>query len=238
MTRYEELIVLNDRRNAAIAAFVLELLARGERPGIVFARRQKHATRLAAALRDRGVSAPVVTALTPMGERNALLTAMRAGSLRVVVACPVWSTGIDIPELSWVLLTGSGSAPVGLNQASGRATRTAPGKLAFTVYDLCDVGLDAGGSFLTRHAERRWVGHRAAGFVREDPQALLAELRTGKADRVAPVKQRRGVGRQPVEPVDGDILLTIWALRAIAGVLIFVMLAQFSACLLNTNYIP
>jgi len=222
MTKYETHVVENLERGRAIAAFVAELLARNVAPGIVFVRRQRHATVLSAALAELGVPAPIATSMTPRVERARLAAGMRAGNgPRVVVAGPVWSTGINIPGLSWVLLTGSGSAPVGLNQTSGRATRAAVGKDSFTVYDLCDVGLPTGSEFLEEHTRRRQERHEQAGFVREDPVELLAEVQ-----RSAPSRDGSHYGNE----VDVRVPWASWTVYAFFAFLIFVALAQFTRC--------
>lgn len=188
---YDELVVNNAARNAAISEFVVKIALQRAGPGIIFTRYRRHARTLAECLRRVGVEAPVVTAEVPRPQRELLAKGMREhGTPRVAVSTSVWSTGLDIPGLAWVLLTGAGSAPVGLLQASGRATRSAEGKHGFTVYDVADV---FGGATLSVQAASRGEHHQAAGFVVEDPVQLL-ELVIEDASRH---RGRKGKSEQP-----------------------------------------
>lgn len=172
-TRYDRIIVEDSYRSDAIGQFVRSVV-RKERafkgidhggPGLVFCRLQDHASRLAQAVgRALDCRVPVVTSRMSKADRDKLVARMRARDpdLPVVVACMVWSTGIDIPPLEWVLWAGEGQAPIWLKQASGRGTRLDNDKSGFVVFDWQTVGPET--EVYQEQAARRAQHYEDGGF--------------------------------------------------------------------------
>ncbi|MBM4370592.1 MAG: hypothetical protein FJ098_03015 [Deltaproteobacteria bacterium] len=81
-----------------------------------------------------------VTAEMPKARRERLAQEIREGTspVRIIVATMVWSTGVDIPGIRWVLWAGGGQAPIGLIQSCGRGARLASGKGSFDFIDVAD----------------------------------------------------------------------------------------------------
>lgn len=165
MSRYNAVVVEDSYRTDAISHFVSDLVDKEEWPGIVFVRTSDHAERLAERISAvMGAEVPVVTSLhLNKAARGQLAERLRARDpeVKVVVSTAVWSTGLDIPSLAWVLMAGAGRAPVGLKQASGRPTRLAAGKPAYTIYDLEDVDVD----WAREQAAERREHYTVAGFA-------------------------------------------------------------------------
>ena len=166
MSVYDRRIVFNKQRSRQIAMFAAGLLRRGERPGIIFVRSQAHGQELVEALHtELGRDVPLVSSQMTERRRAALADQRRrqaGGDEQLVVSLPVWTTGLDIPGLQWVLLAAEGSAPVGLKQAAGRATRRADGKPGFKIYDWQTVGEDL--ARYQEHAAKRQAHFEEAGF--------------------------------------------------------------------------
>jgi superfamily II DNA or RNA helicase len=172
--RYDRVIVEDPYRSDAIGRFVKSVV-RKERafegivhgaPGIVFCRLQAHAERLATAISwelERPV--PVVTSRMRKNHRDDLVDRMKARDpeLPVVVACMVWSTGIDIPPLEWTLWAGEGQAPIWLKQAGGRGTRLEPDKLGFVIFDWQTVGPET--EVYQEQAAKRQQHYQDGGFM-------------------------------------------------------------------------
>jgi len=144
-SRYDRVIVEDSYRSAAIAQFVADLIDNDARPGIVFCRLKRHAELLTEAIVElTGWKVPTVTSDMPRKKREDLADRMRERdpSIPVAVCCMVWSTGIDIPCLEWVLWAGAGQAPIWLKQGGGRGVRLEEAKAHYTIYDWQDVGPD------------------------------------------------------------------------------------------------
>lgn len=172
-SRYDALVVRNEERNTQIAQFVCQVVS-GEieieqiehgGPGIVFVRQIEHAKILAEIVSIHlGLDVPHVTSEMSKEEREALVERMRARdpAVPVVVACMVWSTGIDIPTIEWVMWAGEGQAPIFLKQGGGRATRQADDKEGFVILDVQSFGPGTEG--YQEQARKRLEHYRAGGF--------------------------------------------------------------------------
>jgi superfamily II DNA or RNA helicase len=177
-TKYDRLVVEDPYRTDALCRFIADLERKGEWPGIVFVRKRRHAELFAKALSAvLGKQIPAVTsAATSRQEREALADRMRRRdpSLPAAVATAVWSTGLNVPSLSWVMMAGAGQAPIGLKQSAGRATRLAEEKAGYTIYDVQDVG--PGLEWAQEQAAQRMRHYAAAGFAVDEVRPQGEEL--------------------------------------------------------------
>jgi DNA repair protein RadD len=95
-----------------------------------------HAEHVAEALRDRGVSAAVVTGGTPADERDEILRTYKAGAIRALTNCDCLTVGFDAPRTDLLVILRPTQSP-GLHvQMIGRGLRTAPGKANCLVLDF------------------------------------------------------------------------------------------------------
>ena len=142
-------------------------------PGIVFVDRKAEARWLSEALSSElGAPIPWVTSDLDRAARQAVADLMRSGAVAGVVATSAWSTGIDIPCLRWIMLTGRTSAPIGVLQSAGRGTRPSAGKQSFDIINIAQSGDDAA-------AIRRAEILTDEGFEREDDESFLDAAETG-----------------------------------------------------------
>lgn len=184
-TRYQDLVVHNDGRSRQIAALAAACIKAHGRPGIVFVIEKEHARRLAELVsKELKTEIPCVTGDTRRGLRQDLAEDMRQGlGPPVAVATMVWSTGLNIPGLRWVIWAGEGRAPVRLKQGGARGSRRRAdlGKTSYEIYDVRTVG--PGTESFQAQAEERAEHYKAMGLdvaplgPPEDDQALLEELR-------------------------------------------------------------
>jgi len=185
MSRYRRVVVGDSYRTDALCQFVADLIDKGDWPGIVFVRLQEHAAELAERLGgELDHEVPVVTTLhTDKVERDRLADRMRRRDpdVPVVVATGVWTTGLDIPVLSWIVQAGAGQAPIGQKQAAARADRLADGKEGYTVYDWQDVDVD----WAREQAAERMRHYGQAGFSVEAVRPSSAEASDPDAARLA-----------------------------------------------------
>lgn len=127
--------------DAAVRAVVdpLRDLA-GARRTILFAISVAHAQHLAAALNESEPGcARWVSGETPADERAAVVAAFRAGELRVLVNCALYTEGFDCPEVECVAIARPTKSRALYAQMLGRGTRLAPGKESVLVLDFVGV---------------------------------------------------------------------------------------------------
>jgi hypothetical protein len=139
---------------------------------------------------------PDVTSDTPKPERDALIGRMkrRDPELPAVVACQVWSTGIDIPALEWIVWAGEGQAPAGLKQSGGRLTRLEGEKSGYVIFDIQTGGP---GTEAYQEQGRQRLAHYAEGGF-----AIGSVLGTGSN------------GRESAEP---DVARTVQLFEILSG---------------------
>lgn len=196
-SQYDRLIVENSYRNAALCQFAADLKDKGDYPGIIFVRKRRHAQLLADGLSELlGRQVPAVTSQMSKTAREEFAAAMRSRSPEhaLAVATAVWSTGLDIPALAWVMMAGAGQAPVGLKQSGGRPTRLEADKAGYVIYDVQDVG--PGLAWAQEQSQLRLAHYAAAGFsvglarlqaeeLEDEDARELAELLAAGASQVA-----------------------------------------------------
>ena len=127
--------------DAAVRAVVepLRNLA-GARRTILFAISVAHAQALAAALNEADPGcALAVSGETPANERADAVAAFRAGRLRVLVNCALYTEGFDCPEVECVAIARPTKSRALYAQMLGRGTRLAPGKEGVLVLDFVGV---------------------------------------------------------------------------------------------------
>lgn len=101
---------------------------------IIFAADSEQALRLAHLL-----LAPVVLAEVGKAEREAVLSAFKKGTIRVLITCKVLNEGYDLPETEGVVLVGGRRSSGETLQRIGRALRKSAGKTAM-VFELATAG--------------------------------------------------------------------------------------------------
>jgi DNA repair protein RadD len=139
----------------AVARAVEVGRADSRRSWLFFSTSVEHAHRIEIALTSHGVTAATVTGETPTPERAETVRRFRAGELRALVNCAVFTTGFDAPATDMISVMRPTISPVLWVQMVGRGTRTSPGKVDCIL-------LDFGGNLL-RHGPIDNVRLRARG---------------------------------------------------------------------------
>ncbi len=153
------------RRNAVVAAIVLEEVRQGGRVAISVALRE-HAEILAEMLPAQyGVPAQAVLGTTPTEVRDRAYRAVAEGRL-VVIATQLFDEGVNLPELDAFVAAAQGRSPVQAAQRMGRLMRNWRGKRTPRFYDLCDMGVPVLASQASAryalYVERGWHVRRQA----------------------------------------------------------------------------
>lgn len=127
-----EALVIDDVRNAQIAALASDEAAAGETV-LVLSDRVDHCHRLADM--TGGVA---LTGEMKAGDRDDVLTRFKLGEIKIVCATSLADEGLDIKRLSRLILAYPGKAAGRTIQRIGRVMRKHPGKSKPKVYDFVD----------------------------------------------------------------------------------------------------
>jgi superfamily II DNA or RNA helicase len=116
---YEDLIMNNEERNRAIVEKAVELARKGHRV-LIDVKRIEHGKILKEMLEKRGVKAEFLSSQSP--NRREILEAYKRGEIPVLVST-LLKEGVDIPEISAIILAGGGKSDIMTIQTIGRALR-------------------------------------------------------------------------------------------------------------------
>ncbi|HIP74607.1 MAG TPA: DEAD/DEAH box helicase, partial [Thermococcus paralvinellae] len=126
---YEEMIMENEERNKAIVEKAIELAKDGHRV-LVDVRRIDHGEILVKMLKERGINAEFLSSQSP--DRWEIFEKFKNGEIQVLVST-LLKEGVDIPEISAIILAGGGKSNIMTIQTIGRALRPKDGKEAVIV---------------------------------------------------------------------------------------------------------
>lgn len=148
-------------RNACIVDLVQRAAATGHRC-LVLVQRVEHAERLARGMKKAGVPSAALVGTVATDDRQVVLAQLRAGILRCVVATQLADEGLDVPELTCVVLANYTASEGRTRQRIGRILRPSPSKGRPIVYDLVDAGPKAREAWSERAAMYRELGWEVA----------------------------------------------------------------------------
>jgi DNA repair protein RadD len=121
-----------------VAAAADEIVQQGgdRRAWLAFCCGVDHAYHVRAALRRRGVACETVVATTPADERRDIIESLRAGQLRCLTGCNIFTTGFDVAAIDLIAMLRPTWSPGLYVQMLGRGTRKAEGKANCRVLDF------------------------------------------------------------------------------------------------------
>ena len=150
----------------------------------------EHATHVAEAIRERGVSCATIFGDTPTAERDRIIAAFKRGEIRALASMGVLTTGFNAPAVDLIAMLRPTKSAGLYVQMAGRGTRLAPGK------DNCLV-LDFAGN-VARHgpvdavdAEAAEARPRARRRPRSARTATASWRRQSGSARTAATSSRR-----------------------------------------------
>ncbi|WP_324736770.1 DEAD/DEAH box helicase [Thermococcus sp. SY098] len=126
---YEEMIMENEERNKAIVEKAIELAKEGHRV-LIDVRRIDHGEILVKMLKERRVNAEFLSSQSP--NRWEIFEKFKKGEIQVLVST-LLKEGVDIPEISAIILAGGGKSDIMTIQTIGRALRPKDGREAVIV---------------------------------------------------------------------------------------------------------
>ncbi len=126
---YEEIIMENEERNKAIVETAYKLAKQGHRV-LIDVKRIEHGKILVEMLKQRGINAEFLSSKSP--NRWEILEKFKNGEIKVLVST-LLKEGVDIPEISAIILAGGGKSDIMTIQTIGRALRPKGGSGAVIV---------------------------------------------------------------------------------------------------------
>ena len=107
----------------------------GRKTGLAFCVTVNHARHVSDWLNSNGVSCAVIHGETPKGERDKLLKALKAGAIRCLANVNCLTTGVDVPNIDYLIMLRPTQSPGLYVQMAGRGLRIADGKTDCLVLD-------------------------------------------------------------------------------------------------------
>ena len=126
---YEDLVMNNDERNRAVVEKAVELARKGHRV-LIDVKRIEHGKILKKMLEERGIKAEFLSSKSQ--NRWEILEAFKNGEIPVLIST-LLKEGVDIPEISAIILAGGGKSDIMTIQTIGRALRPKKGMKAVIV---------------------------------------------------------------------------------------------------------
>jgi ATP-dependent DNA helicase RecQ len=120
---------------------LLDAIEAAPKPGLAYVATRRHAEEVAAALRDRGVTAASYHAGMRAGERDGVQQRFMDSELQVVVATTAFGMGIDKADVRWVFHNEVSESLDAYYQEIGRAGRDGEPARAVLFYRSEDLGL-------------------------------------------------------------------------------------------------
>ncbi len=128
----------DDTGRAAILADITEDLLRDGHTVLVLVPRVSAISLLGEELSLRGINALGISGKTKKADRPRILEAVRSGGVKVLVAVNVADEGLDLPELSALVLAAPSRSPAKAEQRVGRILRPCAGKPDPVLVDVVD----------------------------------------------------------------------------------------------------
>lgn len=110
-----------------------------DRPTVIFATNVKHSIKIKEVFRSKGIAIEHVDARTPTEERVDILRRFKAGDIKVVTNCNVFSEGADFPWASCVVIAKPTKSLARYIQMAGRGLRPYEGKDDCSLIDHAGV---------------------------------------------------------------------------------------------------
>ncbi len=156
---------------------------RGDRPAMVFAASVAHAHALSRVLCEFAGDEDYAAALDgshPTELRRKVIARFRAGEIKVLVNCSLFTEGFDVPQISLVAIARPVLSRAFYAQMVGRGTRIAPGKKDLLVLDYLPGNcrhqlVQAVDIFAKADEEVVEIARRLAAQLSEEGQAMALE---------------------------------------------------------------
>lgn len=134
----------------------------GRKKWLIFTAGVLHCEHVRDKLRERGISAEMITGNTPDAERDQIIADYRAGTFTALVNVAVLTTGFNVPDIDLLAFMRPTRSPVLYIQCIGRGIRTAPNKNDCMVLDFGGV-ISQLGPIDAVEVRRKFTGEKREG---------------------------------------------------------------------------
>lgn len=143
---YKEYIVENEIRNNLIVKLAGELISKKYTPLVLF-KQIKHGEILFEKMKEANIKCAILHGNDSLDDRNEIKKELIAKNIDLILASTIFDIGLDLPELSALILAGGGKSSIRALQRIGRVIRMIPGKQFAAVVDFFDQA-----KFLKKHS--------------------------------------------------------------------------------------
>lgn len=147
---YKEYIVENEIRNNMIVSATQNLLEKGYTPLVLF-KQIKHGAILAEKFEAAGFKFGLLNGNDKLEKRTIVKNQLIKGEINIILASTIFDIGLNIEELSGLVLAGSGKSKVKILQRCGRVIRLFENKKYAAIIDFYDQV-----KFLKKHSQIRY----------------------------------------------------------------------------------
>ena len=179
------------------------------RPTIVFAVNVKHSKMLEEAFNDAGIKMRHCDATTPEKKREHYIRQMVSGRIQGLVNVNLFTTGVDIPEVSCLQMCRPTQSLIWHLQALGRGLRPAPGKEDCIVIDnVGNVLRFGGGAYVIREAKiGRKKDYEEKFLIKECKECFFIFQKGNVCPEcgASNIKETEG-GREPPKSIEGELI--------------------------------
>jgi superfamily II DNA or RNA helicase len=147
---YKEYIVENDIRNNLIINVVKEMLLKEYTPLVLF-KQIKHGNIISDLLLKEGIKFEMLQGNDSLEKRNIVKKKLINKEINVILASTIFDIGVDLPELSALVLCGGGKSSIRSLQRIGRVIRLHNNKKYAAIADFYDQA-----RFLKSHSIKRF----------------------------------------------------------------------------------
>jgi superfamily II DNA or RNA helicase len=134
---YKEYVVENDIRNQMVIQETTDLVGKGYKPLILF-KQIKHGKILLSMMEGTKIPCAMLYGNDSLERRMEVKQTLIDGEIKVILASTIYDLGVDLKELSGLVLAGGGRSSIRCLQRIGRVIRSAPGKKFAAVVDFYD----------------------------------------------------------------------------------------------------
>lgn len=157
---YKNYIVNNDDRNDMVIKGGIKLVEQNFTTMVLF-KEIEHGNKLYKGFLDKGMNCYLLNGKLSSDKRKAAVDEVIAGKCKLLLASSIFDIGVDIPNLSGLVLAGSGKSSVRAIQRIGRAIRPYPNKTIAAILEFDDKA-----KYLKEHAEvRKKIYRSEPGFI-------------------------------------------------------------------------
>lgn len=134
---YKNYIVNNNERNELIVRGAISLIEQGFVTMILF-KELAHGEMLYNMLQEKGIHCQALTGNNDSDTRKEVIKEVTSGKCKLLLASTIFDIGIDLPNLSGLIICGGGKSSIRAIQRIGRVLRPYPNKKMAAIIDFHD----------------------------------------------------------------------------------------------------